>query len=412
MFTSNMTKPEYDYLFKLLLVGSSRVGKSALVQRYVKDEFGGVYVNKPGIDFEIRTIELDNKYIKLQIWDTPGQERFRSIMPAYYRGAHGIFIIYDVTDRNSFDKINSYVKDIDDYAPIGVKRLLIGNKSDMLGARVISDVFARGYADGVGIPLIETSAKNRSYVDEAFSTMASLIMEGMGITFVNNRANLTAGQDQGAKDMPFYKTIRVFSPRHPELRTEVNAEFNTGQMRSSVLTSLSTRLRGSTEIGVITLDFYLASEPEPSLKKYTWHFDIVERSFWQLFFRSTPELVIGSDFLSTVGSSLLAGRNSQTLNAEPLLVSGMHSRSDPELIPRSNIHRPANAASKVTEPSLEDQTRGSKERRKLSKPLPAEPYDRPRSVPTEDLAAKASILCPTSASKINTANRSYIEETV
>jgi hypothetical protein len=243
--------------------------------------------------------------------------------------------------------------------------------------------------------------------------MANRIMEGMEIASINNRANLRVEQDQGAtKVIVFQEIVRVFRPQRPELYTEVNAEFKIGQNRSSVLRSLATRLvlKGSRETGGITLRFRPASEPKHTLKQYTWHFNIVEQSFWQLFIQSTPELVIGSDFLSTAGSSLLAARNGQTFNAEPILVSGLHSRSVPALaLASSDIHHPAGAALKVTELSLEDQTPGSEERQKLSKPLPAEPYERPRSVPAEDLAAKASIPYPISTPKINTANRSHTE---
>merc|ERR1711967_229834 len=90
--------PEYDYLFKLLLIGDSGVGKSCLLLRFTDDTYAESYISTIGVDFKIRTIQLESKTIKLQIWDTAGQERFRTITSSYYRGAHGIIVVYDITD--------------------------------------------------------------------------------------------------------------------------------------------------------------------------------------------------------------------------------------------------------------------------------------------------------------------------
>lgn len=172
--------PEYDYLFKLLLIGDSGVGKSCLLLRFADDTYTESYISTIGVDFKIRTIELDGKTIKLQIWDTAGQERFRTITSSYYRGAHGIIIVYDVTDADSFKNVRQWLQEIDRYAGENVNRLLVGNKSDMVAKKIVDFTTAKEFADQLNIPFLETSAKNSTNVEQAFLTMASEIKKRMG----------------------------------------------------------------------------------------------------------------------------------------------------------------------------------------------------------------------------------------
>jgi len=162
----------YDYLIKLLLIGDSGVGKSCLLLRFSEDSFTPSFITTIGIDFKIRTVEIDGKKIKLQIWDTAGQERFRTITTAYYRGAMGILLVYDVTDEKSFLSIRNWISNIEQFAQEGVNKILIGNKSDMTSKRVIEFSAGKALADEYGIRFLETSAKNSTNVDEAFISLA------------------------------------------------------------------------------------------------------------------------------------------------------------------------------------------------------------------------------------------------
>jgi len=132
------------------------------------------------VDFKIRTIELEGKTIKLQIWDTAGQERFRTITSSYYRGAHGIIVVYDITDQDSFNNVKQWLQEIDRYASESVNKLLVGNKCDLTTKRAVETNVAKEYADQLSIPFLETSAKNSTNVEQAFITMATEIKNRMG----------------------------------------------------------------------------------------------------------------------------------------------------------------------------------------------------------------------------------------
>uniref|UniRef100_A0A8C2LIH4 small monomeric GTPase n=1 Tax=Cricetulus griseus TaxID=10029 RepID=A0A8C2LIH4_CRIGR len=163
--------PEYDNLFKLLLIGDSGVGKSCLLLRFADDTYMESYIS---------TIGLDGKTIELQIWDTADQERFRTITSSYYRGAHGIIVVYDVTDQESFNDVKQWLQDIDRYASENVRKLLVGNKCELTTKKVVDYTTAKEFADSLGIPFLETSAKNATNVELSFMTMAAKIKKQMG----------------------------------------------------------------------------------------------------------------------------------------------------------------------------------------------------------------------------------------
>ena len=125
---AGLGEKDHDHLFKLLIVGNSAVGKSALLLRYAEDTYDENYVTTIGIDFKVRTIEVQGKRVKMQIWDTAGQERFRTIGTAYYRNTHGVILVYDVTSRESFLTVERWLQEIRQNCEGTPKIVLVGNK--------------------------------------------------------------------------------------------------------------------------------------------------------------------------------------------------------------------------------------------------------------------------------------------
>merc|ERR1712070_1293584 len=167
----------YDMLIKLLLAGDSGVGKRSILCRYSDDVFNANFLMTIGIDFKIKTIELDGKKIKLQIWDTAGQERFRTITQAYYRGAMGILLVYDVANEHSFSNVRNWMKNIDQHANTEVVKVLLGNKCDMPDKKMVTWEQGSDLAKEFGIQFFETSAKQNVKVEEAFTAIARAIKE-------------------------------------------------------------------------------------------------------------------------------------------------------------------------------------------------------------------------------------------
>uniref|UniRef100_A0A5S6QAG8 Ras-related protein Rab-8A n=1 Tax=Trichuris muris TaxID=70415 RepID=A0A5S6QAG8_TRIMR len=182
----------YDYLFKLLLIGDSGVGKTCLLFRFAEDSFSPSFISTIGIDFKIRTIELDGKKIKLQIWDTAGQERFRTITTAYYRGAMGILLVYDITNEKSFENIKNWVRNIEEHASTDVEKIILGNKCDMEKQRQVSKERGAQLAIEYGVKFMETSAKADLNVESAFFTLAQDIKSKTQKNFEASRTQSAA----------------------------------------------------------------------------------------------------------------------------------------------------------------------------------------------------------------------------
>merc|ERR1712176_590861 len=157
----------------MVLVGDSGVGKSCLLKRFASNDWDPKFISTIGVDFEIMTLNLLDKTIRLQIWDTAGQERFHNITTSYYRGAHCIMIVYDVTSQDSFKNVRKWIEAVRTYANTDVAILILGNKSDLKNKREIKWDSALQYAESVGCQLMESSAKTNVNVEKSFKQLAS-----------------------------------------------------------------------------------------------------------------------------------------------------------------------------------------------------------------------------------------------
>ena len=172
---------EYDYLFKLLIIGDSGVGKSSILMQYIDSIYADNYISTIGVDFKIKTIEFNGKQIKLQIWDTAGQERFRTIISSYYRGAHGVILVYDITDLISFTNLDYWLNEITTHSNTNISKLIIGNKCDSQNRNVTKEE-GKLFAEKNNIDFIETSAKTAENLHEAFKKLTQNLLQNSSET--------------------------------------------------------------------------------------------------------------------------------------------------------------------------------------------------------------------------------------
>ena len=172
-----MEKEPYDFLFKMILIGDSSVGKSNILLKYLKDQFDPNSRATVGVEFGTKNITLNNKKIKIQIWDTAGQERYRSITSAYYKGAKGAFIVYDITRKTTFENIDKWIADLKTNGDSNISIVLIGNKSDLEEKREVTKEEGLKKSQDCKTAFMETSALNGDNVHKAFDELIEQIYQ-------------------------------------------------------------------------------------------------------------------------------------------------------------------------------------------------------------------------------------------
>uniref|UniRef100_A0A6B2EF17 Ras-related protein Rab-43 n=1 Tax=Phlebotomus kandelakii TaxID=1109342 RepID=A0A6B2EF17_9DIPT len=189
----------FDFLFKIVLIGDCGVGKSCVVERFKSGHFVERHGNTIGVDFSMKSINIEGKKIKLQIWDTAGQERFRTITQSYYRSANGVIIVYDITKRSSFLNLQRWIEEVRRYTASSVILILIGNKCDMESLREVEFSEAEAMCEFVPeiLFVMETSAKENTNVEEAFMCLANeLKRRHDSINADNEEAGIVLGKSK------------------------------------------------------------------------------------------------------------------------------------------------------------------------------------------------------------------------
>jgi len=176
---ANLQASQTEVKFKIGLVGESGVGKSCLLVRWVDNDFfteDDKYTI--GVDYKFKSVTIKDKNVKLQIYDTAGQERFRTVTASFYRGAHGILLVYDITDKESFGtRVEEWLKEIKNYTPDNTPIVLIGNKCDLESKRSVDQSIAKAFAEKHNLRFMETSAKDGTNVNDAFMLLAEKVVD-------------------------------------------------------------------------------------------------------------------------------------------------------------------------------------------------------------------------------------------
>nr|XP_006631687.1 PREDICTED: ras-related protein Rab-3D [Lepisosteus oculatus] len=216
----------FDYMFKLLIIGNSSVGKTSFLFRYADDSFTSAFVSTVGIDFKVKTVYRNDKRVKLQIWDTAGQERYRTITTAYYRGAMGFLLMYDITNQDSFNAVQDWATQIKTYSWDNAQVILVGNKCDLEDDRIIPTEEGRRLADELGFQFFEASAKDNINVKQVFERLVDIICEKMN-----------ESMDSDPNMLGNHKATTL--QESPGVVADVKAELSSRQLsRSQSMTSL------------------------------------------------------------------------------------------------------------------------------------------------------------------------------
>ena len=181
----------FDIKFKILVFGESTSNKASLIRRYTKDQFGGIYLNTVGIDFQDKLIQIEDKKVKLQIWDTAGQERFRNVAKNYFQNTQGFVLVYNITDRQSFEKLSFWLEQIKLNASEKVKIVLVGNNCDLANERKVSIEEAEEFAKKNNMKFFEASPKEGTNVNELFFCLANEIYQEEKLNGKSQKKTLT-----------------------------------------------------------------------------------------------------------------------------------------------------------------------------------------------------------------------------
>jgi small GTP-binding protein len=167
-----------EFLYKILLLGDSSVGKTCFLMRYTDNTFQEIHMSTIGLDYKLKNVQLDDgKMVKIQIWDTAGQDRFRSITKNYYKGAHGIILIYDITNQKTFENVKNWINQIKEEVSNKVTIILVGNKIDDEDHRVVSTEQGEKMAKDFGLMFFECSAKSGVNIDSTFNELVKKTVE-------------------------------------------------------------------------------------------------------------------------------------------------------------------------------------------------------------------------------------------
>ncbi|KAM3145120.1 Ras- protein RABA1d [Paramecium bursaria] len=173
------TEDDYDYLFKIVLSGDSGVGKSNLLTRFTKNQFNQDSKTTIGVEFATKSIKVQDKTIKAQIWDTAGQERYRAITSAYYRGAIGALLVYDITRSSTFESLEKWLKEMKENADKDIVVMIVGNKQDLKHLRAVRTEDGEIFAKQNNLAFIEASALDGSNVEQAFTQIIQQIYQNI-----------------------------------------------------------------------------------------------------------------------------------------------------------------------------------------------------------------------------------------
>ena len=182
-------KKDYDYLFKILILGDSSVGKTNIIKRFLHNDFELNSKGTIGVEFDCKNLMMGEKkedIVKAQIWDTAGQERYRSVTKAYYRGAKGALVVYDITRRLTFDNIDGWILDLKTNGSKDIFIVLVGNKTDLMNQREVSKEEAETKSEQYDIAFLETSAKTGDNVDKAFNELLEQIYKANKVDKIEN----------------------------------------------------------------------------------------------------------------------------------------------------------------------------------------------------------------------------------